>query len=599
MPGDSLNQFFESSLNLNKYLGIQVEKQYKPTRGVARTDGISPQLLKPFPNDPSGNVQTSGFTPLWYYPGEIPGTDLSTSYWRTSSPYVVDLTQDPNYKNMQPVQTSDRFQVTRKVFEDYDDTRQEDFKYSNALLEPIQNANNNRHTFNGTETNPFRLNNYENTSYENNDPIAYGFEIVINVESSPLLNGSMETFIKQFGNLTEVSSRSQTLKEFKQQFYKFFKTNTPISTVGNSALNFAQISSAAYDNLTGGLRQDYLAYYLKKISGLEHLIESNTPEKNKSFVDYRKDKITLTFTEDVSLSLGTLASLYKLLYWSRINGKNVIPENLLRFDCFIIVSELRNYTRLRKSLSSNNPAQTLDVLKDNLSRYVYNLYECQLFFDKMSHPGEINLGDEPKVLGDSYDIIMDFKYSTMKFEKWVPDANLFGKYVAINNDRTNPTLLVSKETNSATITVGTNSYSSISFEENNLNPIIINTVSSSVKTAPSYNQNIGGTATPPNALAVLKQKTLKNLHNLATSFEHNVREEAQGVINKEFSLLNKALDKVRNSSGMGKMSQPTNVYYGIYDDASKASGLSTRFFYDIHNELRTFGGDQLGAMLGG
>ncbi len=62
-----------------------------------------------------------------------------------------------------------------------------------------------------------------------------------------------------------------------------------------------------------------MSYYLKKVSGLEFLSESNTSSKKKNITDYRNDVLKLTFTEDVSLTMGTLANLYKLLYWSKPN----------------------------------------------------------------------------------------------------------------------------------------------------------------------------------------------------------------------------------------------------------------------------------------
>ena len=116
-----------------------------------------------------------------------------------------------------------------------------------------------------------------------------------------------------------------------------------------------------------------MSYYLKKVGGLKDLSENNGSNSFKYLTDYRKDVITLDFLEDVSLTLGTLSNLYKLLYWSKPNGKSIIPENLLRFNCKIIVSELRNFSRVKAS------GRRVDVIKDNLSRYVYNLKECQLF----------------------------------------------------------------------------------------------------------------------------------------------------------------------------------------------------------------------------
>ena len=53
-----------------------------------------------------------------------------------------------------------------------------------------------------------------------------------------------------------------------------------------------------------------MAYYLTKVDGLDLLSENNTASTKKYLTDYRKDVIKLTFNEDVSSSIGTLANLY-------------------------------------------------------------------------------------------------------------------------------------------------------------------------------------------------------------------------------------------------------------------------------------------------
>ena len=152
-----------------------------------------------------------------------------------------------------------------------------------------------------------------------------------------------------------------------------------------------------------------MSYYLKKIQGLEMLIESNQPAKKKYLTDYRNDVVKLTFNEDVSSSMGTLAHLYKLLYWSKSGGKNVIPENLLRFNCDIIISEVRNLNRVRKAIDTGN----LEVIKENVSRHVYSLRECQLYFDQPAHDNEIDMAQAAKEF-DNFVVTMDYKYVTSK-----------------------------------------------------------------------------------------------------------------------------------------------------------------------------------------
>jgi hypothetical protein len=68
----------------------------------------------------------------------------------------------------------------------------------------------------------------------------------------------------------------------------------------------------------------------------------------------------------------------------------------------------------------------LEVIKDNLSRYVYSLKECQFFFNTMPHNPDIDMANIATY--ETYGIQFDYKYSTVKFEKFMPSAN-FGKYI--------------------------------------------------------------------------------------------------------------------------------------------------------------------------
>ena len=264
------------------------------------------------------------------------------------------------------------------------------------------------------------MGNFVSTPFENNDPVIFGFDIIFDDISSPLLNGSINDFLQLFsGQISEIAARQPVYEEFKQQFIKFFKTRATVRidsslTAMTSLRPFGSADAENGTNLFSGGKKAYMNYYLKKVVGLSKLIEGNTAETKSFLTDYNKDVITLTFTEDVSLSVGTLAHLYKLLYWSKPNAKTMIPENLLRFNCDIIVSEVRNFNRVRKSLQTGD----IQVVKDNVSRYIYSLKECQFYFNTLPHDDAIDLGSI-KVF-DTYDIQFDYKYSSVKFEKFVP-----------------------------------------------------------------------------------------------------------------------------------------------------------------------------------
>jgi hypothetical protein len=585
---NDLNQFFS---NLNDRTDSLRDKfgHWKDTGGVSRTsgeNGTSPTSVAP--------GVSPGFTPNEFYNDPNHKDDEGKKKWEgdtieknlnQNSPDTNDLfNYDANWvEDKGPL-------PTRNYYEIFNDTSADFFRHGLHIDQKnkIKVEKDVLHTSDGSNAspqNPIGLDSFVESSYENSDPVMFGFEIIIHGATSPIFNGGVEDFISKFGYLKEVGSRKDIISNFKQQFFKFFKSDTPISSTGQD------IPADRF----------YLSYYLKKVSGLENLVEANTSEKSKSFVDYRKDVIKLSFTEDVSLSIGSMAYLYKLLYWSRINGKGIIPQNLLRFDCDIVVTELRNFTRVKKALDGGNGVQ---ILKENLSRYVYSLYECQMFFDKMPHDSEINMGEAPKVY-DTMDMSFNYKYSTMRFEKWVPkyvDLNIDklngkpdpkytggGQYAYLSNDRLDPFEISSKETTDTNV---------------DNNKITSKAPQPPVKILKSYYVSDETTSAGQDAqnplngkdkkektpLDIFKENSKKAAIHLAQNVERAVVNQINNAITVRARLLNDSIEKIRNSAGLGRMSDPKNVY-----DPQDAR---SRFFYDIHNGLRDFLGESLSGALG-
>lgn len=278
------------------------------------------------------------------------------------------------------------------------------------------------------------LSQYTGTPYENNDPVMFGFDIVVDAISSPLLNGSVIDFINQYSSINEIAARKIVYEDFKNQFVKFFRTKGTVR-INQEALEAGGMTRTTTNpaNLDTNLsiawpgKKAYMGYYIKKISGLDLLSESNRGTTFKYLPEYRTDMITLEFFEDVSLSLGALAHLYKLLYWSKPNGKSMIPDNLLRFNCDIIISECRNFVRTRRDVQSGN----LEVVKDNLSRHVFQLRDCQFWFDKSVVPNDVDLGGAGPTVFETHSVSFDFKYVAERFEKFAPFGN-FGAYIGYN-----------------------------------------------------------------------------------------------------------------------------------------------------------------------
>ena len=500
----------------------------------------------------------------------------------------------------------------------------------------------------------FRLASFKNTPYENNDPVVYGFEIIIDAFSSPLLNGSVEDFISQFSYVSEIASRGIVIDDFKRQFSKLFRTkgsiNKPITYAGENVLINKQRDGqlmasntdgqlAAYagtdtkTNLYRPGKKAYMSYYLQKIDGLSKLVESNTSDAKKYLVDYGKDVIKLTFTEDVSATMGTLAHLYKLLYWSKPNGKGMIPENLLRFNCDIIVSECRNFNRVRKATKTGD----LEVIKDNVSRYIYSLRECQFYFNSMPHEDAIDLANIKTT--DTYEITFDYKYSSTKLEKWVPDTEKFGQYVGYNNgalwkignkgmrEVTGSGKFVTIDTSVPKFyTIGTNTArgngvtKAIIMDMFKVNKDDVDGVEAAIPAGASSDQTPTTVPAPPQKVGdsvgedeeakgakseERKKKTKETLDkfkdnakkaavNLAKGAAKFVFNEVNNQINIRAKLLEDTINKARNLLGMGGMkNEPKRVYPRPYTPHSLG------IFFDVRNDLFNFVGEEVAGIMGG
>jgi hypothetical protein len=504
----------------------------------------------------------------------------------------------------------------------------------------------------------FRLASFKNTPYENNDPVMYGFQIVIDSVSSPLLNGSVEEFISQFSYISEIASKAIVIDDFKRQFTKIFKTKgtiheskyspdnilinkqrdnqTMISNGSGLLYDYAAAESAPGNKLYRSGKKAYMSYYLQKIDGLSKLIETNLPDAKKYIADYGKDTIKLTFLEDVSSTMGALAHLYKLLYWSKPNGKNLIPENLLRFNCEIIVSECRNFNRVRKAANSTGD---LEIIKDNVSRYIYSLRECQFYFNSMPHEDSIDMGNI-KTYDSGFEVTFDYKYSTSKFEKWVPDPEKFGKYVGYNSgaiwkignknmNRKNAVVdggFITIDTSIPRFyTANTNTTrnngvtSAIIFDKigspfwedeevkiGTLTPLLAN----QAPTAPPQlskpgdsvgeDEEAGGSKKEARkkkrkeGLDKFKENSKKVAVNIAKGAAAFVFNEVNNQINTRARMLEDTIHKAQALLGLGGMKNPPKrVYPRPY------SPHSFGIFFDVRNELFNFIGEEVAGIIGG
>lgn len=520
--------------------------------GISRTNESNPvagqgsksplKQLSQTKRDGNTFLQKPGFTPIEYYKVE--------DGYRIKTPEGIKSSQE-NYNDF------------KSSFGNIGDERMSDFRFTLDDYVKFNYSKNDIEASDGSNNDDFRFSQYLGTPYDNEDPVYFGFEVILNVDTSPLLNGELESFLNdpQFSQHDEVVSRRPLIEEFKNELQKYFKLTRDIGD-------------------TNVRRR----YYVRSLTGLGHLVEKNNSiGKPTSFVNYGTDKITIKFFEDTTLNLGKLASIYKLLYWSRLRGKGIIPENLLRFDCEIIVSELRNFVRVKKN------DDILEYLRSNLNRYRYQVYECQLFFDKMTHPDMIDMTTALKQT-DSYEVGVFFKYSTMVFETYDPE-NLWKRY---HNNVVDPlggripvpSMLDYNET-LTNIEYRLGEYSRETSEVVDSGDLTIENLRRNTERGIYNSINLPIPETVDNFRR-------SNLYSAATKLAENLKtavlNEAQRRLNDRFRLVNDTIDRIRNSYGIGRMREPTNVYNITQQNL---------FFFDVKNSLRDFAGDTLSGLIGG
>ena len=261
------------------------------------------------------------------------------------------------------------------------------------------------------------------------DPTIFGFDLVI-LDKSALFN-DVDHFL-EFGssnNIKDVSERVGIYDDFVTQFAKFFN-----------------VDDRNKENFKSNNRfNSFKTHYIHGIQGLDKIIHHTGIgyEGGKQMVDYGKDKITIKLTEDIGVNAGYLSALYRSFIYSKINGRMVIPENLLRFDMAIIVSEVRNMNRVSNAIAKamKDSREMIPILKDNVSRYIFTLYDCQFNFNKYSFTDSIAQGGFGASVGsvsEGIEFDVYYKYVGMEMEKFDfrPDLPDMAKF--INDGKTNP-----------------------------------------------------------------------------------------------------------------------------------------------------------------
>lgn len=242
------------------------------------------------------------------------------------------------------------------------------------------------------------------------DPTILGFDLVI-LDKSPLFN-EVNGFL-DFGdskNLTQISNKRNIYDDFVTQFAKFFNVDDRVRGEFKSDSRF----------------NSFKTHYLNSIENLDKLVHYTGigDEQGRQMTDFANDKLTINLSEDVGLNAGYLASAYRNFIYSKKDGRQVIPENLLRFDMVVIISEIRKFNRVSNAMSKilkDNSAEHISVFNDYVSRYMFTLHDCQLDFNSYSFGDSINqagFGASTPGISEGLSFDIYYKYVSHEMEKF-------------------------------------------------------------------------------------------------------------------------------------------------------------------------------------
>lgn len=225
------------------------------------------------------------------------------------------------------------------------------------------------HAFRNILFNDFNSKGGDDISDQYEDPLILGFEISFNSDS-PLFNGdttnpkmnSIGNFFNKYSKIDEIQNRQHYWKEFNDKIFTIFEQDLKKANEYNKP------------------------YYINKINGLNSL--------NKKIMKYGEDKLTITLNEDVRMISWYISELYNNLVYSYKNKRMMIPENLLRFDMNIKISDMRNFilSTIDEKSDTTNTNTRLKYQLSPKSTIMYTLHDCSFnFFNSYNFTDDITM----------------------------------------------------------------------------------------------------------------------------------------------------------------------------------------------------------------
>ena len=202
------------------------------------------------------------------------------------------------------------------------------------------------------------------------DPTYLGFDIMFDV-SSPLFNGAEKGLVVSGSGVVSDSNNSSNDIPASESAIGY------LTVRGES--NAANYLKAFVQGMLEIQRQR--PYYFQTIDGLQAAYTKSTDMLDPYMGAAEADGITVGLLEALDLKMSALFNLYKMAAFDVKYKRLRIPKNLLRFNVYIKVLEMRKFKTVRNYLGALAPEQfpadeTLKVVNENTSQIVFKFSEC-------------------------------------------------------------------------------------------------------------------------------------------------------------------------------------------------------------------------------
>ena len=223
------------------------------------------------------------------------------------------------------------------------------------------------------------------------DPTFLGFSLMFDI-TSPLFNGAITG---GSGITPPVQSPAPTADGEVAVSGLGIQTYTDVPD-GNSSYPSTPSAIAYLNKIGEANRVQYLKafiqgiqeinqtrpYYFQTIQGLlEAWQKSSTFSIDPYTGTTGEEGITIGCLEAIDLKMTALFSLYKMAVYDTKYKRFVVPKNLLKFDVYVYVQEIRKFKTVRNWLGALNPSKDSDdtkkLVNENTSQVGFKFTECE------------------------------------------------------------------------------------------------------------------------------------------------------------------------------------------------------------------------------